>query len=646
MKGWTRSLLFLAALAAALFMLYVSGILLPTYRMQIMVDGAGQTSPELGIHRYRPGQDVELRVEPAAGFDFVRWHTNAGHLGDETAAHTVLTMPGRDVFITAQLVRDRHTVTFRDWDDDILEVQEVAHGTPAVPPVLPQRDGYLFLRWEPSIEYVTASLDVSPRYESRVYEITFRDWDGRIIQVQMVPHGGEADPPEPRQREGYDFVGWNADLTDITSRGQVTAQYEAVEHRVEFVDWDGQVLDVQSVSHGQSPVLPEEPTRPGYEFRGWSVTPDRIESALTIQALYAEEPPELAAPESEIIADDPLEELFVDLLDDMLPELDTDASPAETLPEDTQVALPEPEGIEDSDDDLPEEFSVDLPDDILADLETGELPAGPRPEDTAVGGSDVGAQTGETDHAGGIAEPTVDEPAMDEPAMDEPAMDEPVIDDPVVEEPVVDDDDPFEAAAPTVEADPADDMPESVPDEPTGTAYPVSFFSTPPFAGTRIRVVPQSPRSVGQLASYETSTGPGGLAAVDLPSGEYSFSAVAEGYEEYAGSFHVRGSGRIVEFNLTQRQASIGGTVRDAQTREPLERAGVVLYRGESTAIMDVVVATTTNPDGDYSLRDVPAGQYTVRVRLIGYETEVVFPVVVQEGARQTLEVLLEPDGF
>lgn len=71
-------------------------------------------------------------------------------------------------------------------------------------------------------------------------------------------------------------------------------------------------------------------------------------------------------------------------------------------------------------------------------------------------------------------------------------------------------------------------------------------------------------------------------------------------------------------------QVSVGGTVRDETTGVPLG--------GVTVALTDLNRATSTDADGRYILRDIPAGAQHLRVRILGH-------------APRTLHALVPPDG-
>ena len=55
---------------------------------------------------------------------------------------------------------------------------------------------------------------------------------------------------------------------------------------VTFVDWNNNVIDTQTVLSGNDATLPVAPTRPGYEFCGWSGSHQNIFSDTTVLAQY------------------------------------------------------------------------------------------------------------------------------------------------------------------------------------------------------------------------------------------------------------------------------------------------------------------------------------------------------------------------
>ena len=57
------------------------------------------------------------------------------------------------------------------------------------------------------------------------YTVTFRDHDGTVLDIQTVISGQPADTPSTPNRSGCVFVGWDKDYLCVTEDMTITAQY-------------------------------------------------------------------------------------------------------------------------------------------------------------------------------------------------------------------------------------------------------------------------------------------------------------------------------------------------------------------------------------------------------------------------------------
>ena len=127
------------------------------------------------------------------------------------------------------------------------------------------------------------------------YEVVFVDYDGTVLSTQYVTEGNSAVAPADPVREAdaqytYTFAGWSGDFTTITADTTITATYSSSEvfYTVNFVDFDGTVIDTQTVTYGASATAPADPARDGYKFTGWDVDFSAITSETTVTAQYEE----------------------------------------------------------------------------------------------------------------------------------------------------------------------------------------------------------------------------------------------------------------------------------------------------------------------------------------------------------------------
>jgi hypothetical protein len=83
------------------------------------------------------------------------------------------------------------------------------------------------------------------------------------------------------------------------------------------------------------------------------------------------------------------------------------------------------------------------------------------------------------------------------------------------------------------------------------------------------------------------------------------------------------------------QQSRFEGTVRNAQTRDPVENARV--------SVVGTNLFALTNVKGYYAIENVPVGTYDVRVQVIGYQSVVFTNQRVAAGLPTTVNFQLQP---
>lgn len=188
-------------------------------------------------------------------------------------------------FANIRAIGSAHFVNFVDWDKTVLSAQEVLVGDSAIAPANPNRTGYTFIGWDKDFSNITEDLTITALYKINTYRVEFVDWDGTLLKVDSVEYQSAATAPETPVREGYSFVGWDRDFSKVVEDLTITALYNKI-YRVEFVDWDGTIIKVDSVEHGNEAVPPVNPTREEYTFVGWDKNFSNVTEDMTITALY------------------------------------------------------------------------------------------------------------------------------------------------------------------------------------------------------------------------------------------------------------------------------------------------------------------------------------------------------------------------
>ncbi len=180
----------------------------------------------------------------------------------------------------------KYQVVFKDYDGTVLDTQMVEYSSGAVLPTDPTRTGYTFTGWDKDFSYITDDLEVTAQYNINKYEVVFKDHDGTELDKQEIEYLGSAVAPADPTREGYTFKGWDKAFDSITSDLEVVAQYEINKYTVVFKDHDGTELSKQEVEYLCDAVAPADPTREGYSFTGWDKAFTAIKADLEVVAQY------------------------------------------------------------------------------------------------------------------------------------------------------------------------------------------------------------------------------------------------------------------------------------------------------------------------------------------------------------------------
>lgn len=104
---------------------------------------------------------------------------------------------------------------------------EVEDGKAAVPPEDPTVEGYAFVGWSADFSNVVRDMDLYANYSDNVYTVTFTDSQtGEILKTEKVGAGKSATAPEPPEHEGFTFDKWSRDYTNVTADIIVSALYK------------------------------------------------------------------------------------------------------------------------------------------------------------------------------------------------------------------------------------------------------------------------------------------------------------------------------------------------------------------------------------------------------------------------------------
>lgn len=145
-------------------------------------------------------------------------------------------------------------------------------GDDMVIPDDPQKAGYRFVGWAEQIPETMPCHDVIVNAEFEKlpeYTVEFRDYDGSVIDIQSVTEGMSATAPEDPVREGHTFTGWDKDFSNVIEDMVVTALYQINTFTITYLDWDGTVIYVETVEYGASAQYDEVPEYKDHVFIQW-----------------------------------------------------------------------------------------------------------------------------------------------------------------------------------------------------------------------------------------------------------------------------------------------------------------------------------------------------------------------------------------
>lgn len=179
------------------------------------------------------------------------------------------------------------TVTFKNnVNDEIIKVIEVKKGDSIEYPEAPNIEGYQFSGWDHQISSVDSDTVIYAYYDANQYIVKFYH-NNTIIDTQIVSHGKEAIAPDaPNPPKGKYFAGWDGDITCIKENTIFNPIFKDLEYSVKFFDHDGNVISEQIILYGKNAVTPDIPNLLDHEFVGWDKSFYNVKENLEIHPIY------------------------------------------------------------------------------------------------------------------------------------------------------------------------------------------------------------------------------------------------------------------------------------------------------------------------------------------------------------------------
>ncbi len=213
-------------------------------------------------------------------------------------------MPAYNFELKAEWKVNEYTITFKNWNGNVLSSNVYDYGTPASQIIIPtatrgadSKYTYTFKGWDNPLsdvventtytaQFTAISKQASPAY----YTITFKNWDGTVLYTSSYSYGSNVtyDGATPTRSSDdmwtYVFSGWDRPISSVTGDATYTAQFTATakqptssQFTIVFKNWDGTTLSSQEYDSGTAAsqiVIPtatrDEDSQFTYTFQGWS----------------------------------------------------------------------------------------------------------------------------------------------------------------------------------------------------------------------------------------------------------------------------------------------------------------------------------------------------------------------------------------
>ena len=295
----------------------------PTYTITLNPNAGGTIKAD--VSSATAGTVVTLTATANAHYTFSEWAVLDGEANDITVTYNQFVMPASNVEVEATFVEIQYAVnttlthvtaandnptTAGVSDDNILMVFDAETGY-QLPTTIEVKMGNALLIADYDYEWtengmlnivhtdgITAPLYITITATLKQYDILFVDDDQttELASVKVshgeIPSYPNATPTKTSTDQyDYTFSRWSPALVAAVDDAIYVAVYtETVrKYTVTFVDFDGKVLDKQSVAYGSAANAPQNPTRVGYTFAGWDKEFNNITSDLTVTATYTKD---------------------------------------------------------------------------------------------------------------------------------------------------------------------------------------------------------------------------------------------------------------------------------------------------------------------------------------------------------------------
>ena len=185
------------------------------------------------------------------------------------------TMPAEDITVTGSFSVNSYDVTFV-VDGEVYQTVRMNYGETITLPEEPTKEGHTVSGWDEIPETMPAvDVVIEGSFVVNSYNLIYIV-DGEEYKRESVVYGTVITLPDEPTKEGHTFSGWsNLPETMPAEDITVTGSFSVNSYNVTFVV-DEEVYKTVSVNYGETIPMPEEPVKDGCTFSGWSEIPSTM----------------------------------------------------------------------------------------------------------------------------------------------------------------------------------------------------------------------------------------------------------------------------------------------------------------------------------------------------------------------------------
>lgn len=233
----------------------------------------GPEDEVLFVDKVNYGESMNAFIPDVYGYTFIKWDRSVKSVKN-------------DLTIIGEFEKNHYNVNFYNANNELIDSQKVLYKDNVIPPLNNEVYGYTFESWDHDLSIVTKDIDVYGIYTRNKYNVTFTSFDGVIYTTSLL-YLDTIVYPDITVPKGYLFKKWDKTIQVIEEDIVISAVFEKIEYDVTFYDFDNNVITTKRVKYQESVSAPLPKKVKGYTFTGWDTSLNNITNNLEVHPVYS-----------------------------------------------------------------------------------------------------------------------------------------------------------------------------------------------------------------------------------------------------------------------------------------------------------------------------------------------------------------------